>query len=117
MNISPYSWPFRNLTGRRSQGIQDLNTGRINTGSRLSALPKQIKTYAIAGTAKDDKAPHKKMLGDGLVTVNSALGRHPKKSRHTGIPKKHQFTVFHVSHLGLLSSKEVYDHLEKIFID
>lgn len=117
LKISPYSAPFVQITQIRSQGIKDLRQGRIHDDGQSVRLPRHIKSYAIAGTAKDDKAPHKKMLGDGLVTVNSALGRHPKKSRHTGIPKKHQFTVFHVSHLGLLSSKEVYDHLEKIFID
>lgn len=108
MNISPYSRPFVNLTGRRSQGIQDLNTGRINTGGGVSALPKHIKTYAIAGLLQIKQAHLAgQFVGDGLVSVASALGHHRKKSRQLYLDKDHQFELPGVSHLGLLSDQQV----------
>ncbi len=116
MKISPFSAPFAQLTQSRSQGIKDLRHGRISDKVTTARIPRHIKSYAIASTVKkDDEAVHKKIVGDGLVTVHSALGRHKQKSRHIGIPKNHQITVPHVSHLGLLSNKEVCKHLETIF--
>lgn len=110
LNISPYSRPFVNLTGRRSQGIQDLNTGRINTGDRIFALPKHIKTYAIAGLLqKKQKHLAGQLLGDGLVSVASALGHHRKKSRQLNLDKEHQFELPGVSHMGLLSNHQVQE--------
>lgn len=110
MNISPYSRPFVKLTGRRSQGIQDLNSGRINTGGRVFALPKHIKTYAIAGLLQKKQAHLAgQLVGDGLVSVASALGHHRKKSRQLNLDKDHQFEMPGVSHMGLLSDQKAQE--------
>lgn len=110
LNISPYSRPFVNLTKRRSQGIQDLNTGRINTGGRVFALPKHIRIYAIAGLLQKKQAHLAgQFVGDGLVSVASALGHHRKKSRQLNLDKDHQFELPGVSHMGLLSDHQVQE--------
>lgn len=112
MTISPFSRPFANIAKRRSQGIQDLNSGRITDQGRAMAIPSHIKTYAIASKLrhkKQSKAEH--WLGDGLVSVASALGDHRKPHRHLNIPKDRQWTVPNVSHMGLLDDTAIQAHL------
>jgi pimeloyl-ACP methyl ester carboxylesterase len=112
MTISPYSRPFANMAKRRSQGIQDLNSGRITDYGRAIAIPSNIKTYAVASKLrhkKQSRAEH--WLGDGLVSVASALGDHHKPHRHLNIAKDRQWTVPNVSHMGLLDDAAIQAHL------
>ena len=112
MTISPYSRPFARIAKRRSQGIQDLNSGRITDQGRALAMPSHIKAHAVASKLrhkKNSKAEH--WLGDGLVSVASALGEHHKPHRHLNIPKDRQWTVPDVSHMGLLSDAAVQKQL------
>lgn len=112
MTISPFSRPFANIAKRRSQGIQDLNSGRITDQGRAMAIPSHIKAHAIASKLrhkKNSKAEH--WLGDGLVSVASALGEHHKPHRHLNIPKDRQWTVPDVSHMGLLFDVAVQKQL------
>ena len=50
-------------------------------------------------------APH--VLGDGLVRLNSALGRHRDPARRLPFPEAHQWVAEGVGHLDLLSSRAV----------
>jgi hypothetical protein len=49
-----------------------------------------------------------KRLGDGLVPVDSALGRHAKPELTLGFPAAHQWIARGMDHLDLLSRPEVY---------
>ena len=52
-------------------------------------------------------------LGDGLVPLASALGRHAKPTHDLRIPPSHQWIARGVNHLGLLGSEAVYRRLRR----
>ena len=103
LGISPYVAPFARLSGLRSAGITDLRHGSAQ------ALPAGVRCYAIAGTL--GKGSTDEWLGDGLVPVASALGRHAKPTRDLRIPASRQWIARGVNHLDLLSSDAVYQRL------
>jgi len=116
ISISTYSTPFLKLTGIRSQGIKDLREGRINQNHKFSPLPKYIDAYAIAASNQEQAHPlHQRVIGDGLVSVSSALGQHKQTEKQLKLLTDHQLIVEGVSHIGLLSDPQVYKHLEHIF--
>ena len=48
-------------------------------------------------------------MGDGLVPLNSALGRHQKTEFNLLFPEAHQWVGRNMSHLDLLNHPEVYE--------
>ena len=52
-----------------------------------------------------------KLLGDGLVPVDSALGRHQNPELTLAFPREHQWIALGTGHLDLLSSGAVYEKL------
>ena len=124
LGISPYLAPFTRLSGLRSEGITDLRHGNLLeenwAGGRFSQrdrreavpLPAGVACYAVAGTLGRDEGVHG-WLGDGLVPVASALGRHERPTRDLHVPASHQWIARGVHHLDLLSSAAVYQRLRK----
>ena len=51
--------------------------------------------------------------GDGLVPIDSALGRHPDSAFDLRIPKARQWVGYGINHLELLGSDVVYQQLER----
>jgi pimeloyl-ACP methyl ester carboxylesterase len=90
LRVSRYSAPFAHLGRIRSAGVTDMRFGYIldehrDPGGRFAhgddirrelKLPHGVRCYAIAGTRTT--RPGGKLAGDGLVPVDSALGRHRK---------------------------------------
>src|SRR5437773_155505 len=83
------SWPRR----WRSRGITDLRHGCVlDDGIKAVAvthvpLPAGIAFHAIAARIDaDGDGLAGSLLGDGLVPVSSALGRHPDAARDLHIP-------------------------------
>ena len=118
LGISPYLAPFTRLSGLRSAGITDLRHGNLLDGDwaegrfmhrdtrAVVPLPKGVECYAVAGAL--GRASPEGMLGDGLVTIASALGRHAQPSRDLRIAASHTRIAEGVGHLDLLSSPVVY---------
>ncbi len=115
LQISPYSAPFAKITKVRSSGLTDLRHGYIteedwqDTNNRkVIPLPKNIQCYTIATTTSDKESSKiaNDVIGDGLVTINSALGIH--KTHDLNIPKENQWIGRKISHMQLLSDKKVY---------
>ena len=50
-------------------------------------------------------------IGDGLVPLDSALGRHPDPARDLGVPADRQWVARGMSHFDLLRRPEVTDRL------
>ena len=78
------------------------------TGSAATALrtaPTAACLGAEPGAVKD------RLLGDGLVPVDSALGRHAKAERRLDFAPERQWLAQGLSHLDLLSSAAVYGQL------
>lgn len=115
LGLSPYSAPFTRLGKARSAGIQDLRHGTITEGGHRSVpLPAGVACYAVAATLGERRAPlADRVVGDGLVPLDSALGRHPDRSRTLRIPKAHRWVGFQMGHLDLLHRPEVYSQLHE----
>jgi hypothetical protein len=69
-------------------------------------LPAGVACYAIAAT-KGNRAAGR-CPSDGLVPVDSALGRHPRPELTLAFPEAHQWIARGVDHFELLSSGDVY---------
>ena len=123
MGISRYSAPFSRLGKIRSCGITDLRYGNVVdedwkgrdrfefSGDRRTAvpLPEGVHCYGIAATrGKGAGRFGDDLMGDGLVTVSSALGRHRDAQRNLAFPESHQWIGRNMSHLDLLNHPEVY---------
>jgi hypothetical protein len=123
---SPYSAPFGRIGKIRSAGITDLRYGSVvdedwrghdrfahRPDQRTGVpLPAQVACHAIAASLGSNRpGATARLLGDGLVTVDSALGRHPLPALDLAIPAGHQATVHGLGHLDLLNSAEVYRRL------
>ena len=128
LEISPYSAPFSRLGKIRSAGITDLRYGNLSdddwkgrdrferSGDGRSAipLPEGVQCYTIATTiAKKSNKIGGNLLGDGLVTLNSALGRHENSDLNLLFPASHQWIGRDISHLSLLNHPEVYETIKQ----
>lgn len=123
MDLSPYVAPFTRLSRLRSEGITDLRHGNLlasdwQDGSRFHhadrrtpvPLPDGVACHAIASTAGAPGSPGS-LLGDGLVPVDSALGRHKRRALDLRIPPAQQWLGHGIHHLDLLSDPAVYRRL------
>ncbi len=109
MNLSPYSMPLTRLSKARSAGITDLRHGAIWAGKEIVPLPSGVKCYAAAAVrAAKRSALSARLIGDGLVTVDSALGRHRDKTRMLAIPRNRQWIGYGMGHRELLNRPEAY---------
>ncbi len=118
LDISPYSAPFSKLGKVRSAGIKDLRHGSILDAKTLAnttsqTLPKGVKCFAIAATKQTKIGTGKRLPGDGLVSVNSALGVHKDAALSLPIPASRQHICYGLDHFDLLSSGDVYDQIYK----
>jgi pimeloyl-ACP methyl ester carboxylesterase len=113
LDLSPYSAPFTRLGKSRSAGIRDLRHGTITSAPhRFVSLPSGVNCYAVAaslGGRANVLADH--LIGDGLVPLNSALGRHADRKRSLQLPKAHAWVGYQMGHLELLHRPEVYAQL------
>jgi pimeloyl-ACP methyl ester carboxylesterase len=109
MNLSPYSMPLTRLSKARSAGITDLRHGAVSEGKDIVPLPAGVKCYAAAAVrAAKRSLLSERLIGDGLVTIDSALGRHSDKARMLPIPADRQWVGYGMGHRELLSHPEVY---------
>jgi pimeloyl-ACP methyl ester carboxylesterase len=117
MGLSPYVVPFLRLGKTRSAGINDLHHGRVTDAAQgFVQLPEGVNCYAIAASLATrantlQNRMKDRLLGDGLVPVDSALGRSVDDSRSLAIPKDRQWTGFEMGHLELLGHPGVYAQL------
>ena len=116
LGISRYSAPLARLGHLRSAGVTDLRYGNVLDAhwqgrDRFSkhddprgelSLPAGVQCFAIAASLGPGK-------GDGLVPIDSALGRHD--ARALAFPEANCWVAAKTSHLDLLSSPEVYAKL------
>lgn len=119
---TPWSAPFAQLGHLRSAGISDLRYGNVleadwqgvdrfakRPDPRMHLpLPTGIKCYAIAASTSTEPSVFGTTLtGDGLVTIQSALGIHAKPERTLVFPRNAQWTAWRTNHLALLDSAAV----------
>ncbi len=128
LGISPYAAPFARLGGSRSAGITDLRFGNVQeadwrgheaqdlgTDQRVPApLPEGVAVFAVAGRlAADAQGTASGWVGDGLVSVDSALGRHADPLLALALPHDHLLVVEQADHFDLLKRPEVSERLQQ----
>jgi len=127
LGASPYTAAFARLGKLRSAGITDLRHGSLlesdwagsapapaRAGDKRTPvpLPDGVACCAIAGAIGAEAGSlGEKLLGDGLVPVASALGRHRVKSRDLRFAPERTWVGQGLNHLDLLSSAEVLEQL------
>ena len=133
---SPYAAPFSRLGKRRSAGITDLRHGSLvdedwhgrdrfahGADERVTVpLPAGARSYAVAATLAAAPPPtpspsaatlgllHDRLLGDGLVPLDSALGRHTDLAR--ALPFDDTWIGYGMGHRELLTHPEVIAQVE-----
>ena len=115
---TPYAGALSPIAKIRSAGITDLRHGQILTGDANSAahvaLPDDIRCFAIAASlAKSAGEFGDEVIGDGLVPISSALGRHADSARRLAFPKARAKIMRGIGHLELLYAPEVTAQLRK----
>lgn len=115
LTINPYAAPFAKLGQVRSLGIKNLRLGSITAEHQTIQLPQYLTAHALAGRLPNDQQGQRPAwLGDGLVAVDSALGRHQRANLTIDFPPARQQTFDSVSHMGLLSDNRVYQAIKHI---
>lgn len=126
--------PFAKIGQVRSAGITDLrhgnvlhadwhDVGRFERGPdarQAVPLPAGVACYTVAATTlAPGKGPWvavrealaRKMVGDGLVSLESALGLHAEPGRCLAFPPENQWIAQGMNHMELLSRPEVAQQL------
>lgn len=119
LGMSRYSAPFARLGKIRSAGVTDMRFGnvldehweghdRFARGDRRTPLPlpDEVQCYAIAATTATE--PHAKPASDGIVPVDSALGRCDRPGLSLAFPDEHQWIAVGTGHLDLLDRPDVH---------
>ena len=123
LGANSYTAPFGRLVKVRSAGITDLRYGNVQDADwqdaerfefradrRLPlALPLNVRCFAIATSAKNNKACP---LGDGLVSIKSALGEHENPVYCLLIPDDQKWVGVNINHMQLLNDKSVYETIK-----
>lgn len=108
LDAAPYAAPLARVTRLRSAGITDL---RLGLGPEVGLPPPPTRCWAIAGTVGEGSLKPS-LLGDGLVRVDSALGRHRDPARRLAFAPERQAVLNGVGHIALLSSRRAARQLQ-----
>jgi len=126
LGASPYTAAFARLGKLRSAGITDLRHGSLLDEDRsgddrfahrhdtrtVLPLPQGVDCLAVAGSLGQQAGELREtLLGDGIVPLDSALGRHRLASRCLQFAADRQWVGQGIDHIGLLHSDEVLAQL------
>ena len=124
LGLSPYTAPFARLGKLRSAGITDLRYGNLldedwqgvdrfeHAGDlrRPVPLPEGVRCYAVAANVGKKAGS---VFGDGMVPVNSALGRHADPALTLSFAPSRQWVGYGMNHWDLLSQPAVYERIRR----
>ncbi len=126
MGLSSYAAPLARLGKVRSAGITDLRFGNLvdedwvgrdrfargNDRRQPLPLPAQVRCYAMAASRGDEPGDIKgRLLGDGLVSIDSALGRHADPALTLTFAVENVWIGHGMNHFDLLSDPRAYAQL------
>ena len=129
LGVSRYSKPIARMGRLRSAGVTDLRFGyerdehwegddrfALRPDRRTEVgLPDGVACYAMAATRAP--LPQDRLPGDGLVTVDSAFGIHPREELSLDLPPDHRWIGYGMGHVDLLGSPEAYHVLRRWLSD
>jgi pimeloyl-ACP methyl ester carboxylesterase len=121
MDLSPYTNALARLGKIRSAGITDLRYGNLldddwcgrdrfeHSGDlrRPMPLPEGVQCYAIAATREKTGG-----LDDGIVPVDSALGRHEDPAMALSFAESRRWIGQDMNHFDLINQPSVYEHIK-----
>ena len=122
LGASPYTAAFSRLGKLRSAGITDLRHGSLLDEDWMGSdrfahghdtrtpvpLPAGVACFAMAGVlGRGNGELSDQLLGDGLVPLDSALGRHRQASRTLAFDAGRQWVGQGLGHLDLLGHADV----------
>jgi hypothetical protein len=129
LGVTPYSAPFKRLVELRSSGITDLRFGNVldsdwedqdpqgrfrsktkqeQSNREHLPLPDGVACFTVAATlAAKRSLLADRLVGDGLVPLNSALGVHSDPARNLAFVKSSQMVVYRTNHMAMLGNAEV----------
>ena len=124
LGLSPYTAPFARLGKLRSAGITDLRYGNLldedwqgfdrfeHAGDLRHPvpLPEGVRCYTIAANIGRQTGD---LFGDGMVPVNSALGRHEDPGRTLSFAPSRQWVGYGMNHWNLLRQPSVYKQIRR----
>ena len=127
LGLTPYTSPLARIASIRSAGITDLRYGNLldedwqgtnrfhHAGDRRRPLPlpKRVRCFAIAANKGTNPGELGQHFGDGLVSVDSALGRHADPSQALLFSNSRQWVGHGMGHWDLLSHPAVYRQIRK----
>ncbi len=128
MGISPYSAPLSRLARIRSAGITDMRHGNLLDEDwrgldrfddpaherRPVPLPPGVRCHFLAGkTSLKQGLISDRLVGDGLVSVPSALGRHKKAEQNLSRPDQ-RWVGHGLNHMDLLNHETVYQQIRNV---
>ncbi|MGL5002451.1 MAG: lipase family alpha/beta hydrolase, partial [Casimicrobium sp.] len=110
LGAAPFVKPLARIGKIRSAGIVDLRHGNVRDSANEEALfskpPRGTQFFAIAATTgKTENDWRGKLIGDGLVPVESALAM---VDGHSAFAKSRQSVALETGHMALLNSPFVY---------
>lgn len=123
LGATPWSAPFAKLGQLRSAGITDLRHGfvtdedwrgqdrfRRTPERRVHVpLPAEIACFTIAATTASKRSRlADRLIGDGLVPVDSALGRHANPERCLAFDAESSWIAYQTNHMALLHDAAVF---------
>ncbi|WP_079693000.1 esterase/lipase family protein [Psychrobacter sp. DAB_AL43B] len=129
----PFAGSLATLGDLRSAGIIDLRYGSIRDADWKSLegrsvlpaefrhptrLPLHVNTYLVAAALIETHYENKttSLLGDGLVSVESALGEYTEE--HTlAVPEGHKAIFYGVNHMNLIYSDRVHQQILAWLLD
>jgi len=122
LGSTPYSRPFTSLGQLRSSGITDLRHGNVldedwldldrfekrSDQRHVLPLPAGVTCHTVAATTAGKRnILADRLIGDGLVPLYSALGRHDDARRCLMFEDELQYIAYKTNHMQLLNSAEV----------
>ena len=128
----PFVKIIRHIVNIRSNGILDLRYGSVrdddwehnhariggmDDNRKPAPLPKYINTYLVAGTIEYENKKNRtlKVLGDYLVSVDSAFGEHPNPRFQLKVPESHKAIFYGLSHFEIHYHSSVAEQIVKWF--
>ncbi len=127
LDAGRYTAAFSRLGKLRSAGITDLRHGSLLDADwsghdrfahgrdtrTVVPLPPGVTCYAVAGSAsRRESGLRTSVMGDGLVPVDSALGRHADPARCLQFAPGHTWIGEGLHHLDLLDAESVRTRLQ-----
>lgn len=106
---SRYTRAFARLADARSAGVKDLRDGRCLPPGLAAPSDPGVPCFLVAaalGPAADDART--RLLGDGVVPLDSALGRHADAARSLRVAASRRRVFYGTGHLDLLAHAGVY---------